>query len=231
MAVSVRPEESNGRRVRAARSGELVALRDDLAGLLAHDLKTPLAAISMNLDFVLDELGKQASGAMRGALEDCRAANARAIRIVTDMADAVRLVSGEKRPTLTDVDVSSLLGNLVRAAAPEAAARGVRMVWHADADMVRADADLLSRALDRLLERALRHARTGGAIEITLRSATVTMRVRSGAADDVDPTLPEAAMRALGTYFAEAALRAQGGAVWTETDADGSLLFLAALGG
>jgi hypothetical protein len=57
------------------------------------------------------------------------------------------------------------------------------------------------------------------------------MRVRSGASDDVDPTPPEAAMRALGTFFAEAALRAQGGAVWTETDADGSLLFLAALGG
>jgi signal transduction histidine kinase len=174
MAASVRPEEPN-RRGRTARSGELVALRDDLAGLLAHDLKTPLAAISMNLDFVLDELGKQASGAMRGALEDCRSANARAIRIVSDMADAVRLVSGEKRATLTDVDVSALLGNLVRAAAPEAAARGVRMVWHADSDMVRADADLLSRALDRLLERALRHARTGGAVEITLRAATVTM--------------------------------------------------------
>jgi hypothetical protein len=38
-------------------------------------------------------------------------------------------------------------------------------------------------------------------------------------------------MRALGAYFAEAALRAQGGAVWTEVDADGSLLFFAALGG
>jgi hypothetical protein len=105
------------------------------------------------------------------------------------------------------------------------------MVWHADSEMVRADADLFSRALDRLLERALRHARTGGAVEITLRSATVTIRVRSGAGDDLEPTPPEAAMRALGTYFAEAALRAQGGAVWTETDADGSLLFLAALGG
>jgi signal transduction histidine kinase len=231
MAASVKPDAVNGIRLRATRSGELVAVRDDIAGLLAHDLKTPLAAISMNLDYVLDELGKKASGPLRSALEDCRAANSRAIRIVTDMADAVRLASGERRVVLTDVDVSALLGGLVRAAAPEAAARGVRMVWCADSENARADADLLSRALDRLLERALRHARTGGAIEINLRHATVTIRVKPGPGDHVDPTPPDAAMRALGTFFAEAALRAQGGAVWTETDADGSLLFCAALGG
>jgi signal transduction histidine kinase len=231
MAASIKPDGTNAARARTTRSGELVALRDDLAGLLAHDLKTPLAAISMNLDFVLDELGKQASGAMRGALEDCRAANARAIRIVSDMADAVRLTAGEKRVVLTDVDVSALLGGLVRAAAPEAAARTVRMVWHADSDLVRADADLLSRALERLLERALRHARAGGAIEITLRNATVTIHVRPAPGDTSEAPPADAAMRALGAYFAEAALRAQGGAVWTEVDADGSLLFFAALGG
>jgi hypothetical protein len=89
---------------------------------------------------------------------------------------------------------------------------------------------LLSRALERLLERALRHAQTDGAIEITLRNATVTIRVQPSPADDSEPVPSDSAMRALGTYFAEAALRAQGGAVWTETDADGSLLFCAALG-
>jgi len=211
------------------RSGELCAVREDLAGLLAHDLKTPLAAISMNLDFVLDELGKQASGPMRSALEDCRVANARAIRIVGDMVDAARLTSGERRVTLVEVDAAALLGSLVRAAAPEAAARGVRMVWHTEEGFVRGDADLLPRALERLLERALRHARHGGAVEITLREATVTIRVRAAPGHDSDVSTADTAMRALGAYFAETALRAQGGAAWTETDADGSLVFLAAL--
>jgi signal transduction histidine kinase len=234
MAASLRPGTANDvseLRGRAGRSGELFAVRDDIAALLAHDLKTPLSAISMNLDFVLDELGKEATNPVRSALEDCRAANARAIRIVSDMADALRLAAGEARVSLTDVDASALLGGLVRAAAPEAASRGVRMVWHADVDVVRADADLLSRALERLLERALRHARPGGAVEITLRDATVTLRVRSAPTHEPDRSAPEGAMRALGTYFAEMALRAQGGAVWTERDSDGSLVFYAALGG
>ena len=47
---------------------------------------------------------------------------------------------------------------------------------------------------------------------------------------EIDCTPPEAAMRALGAYFAEAALRAQGGAAWTESECDGSLIFCAALG-
>jgi K+-sensing histidine kinase KdpD len=208
-----------------------LAVRDDVPSLLAHDLKTPLSAISMNLDFVLDEIGKQTSDATRSALEDCRAANARAIRIVTDMADAVRLASGERRVTMTDVDASSLVGDLVRRAAPEAASRSVRMVWHSDAESVRADADLLARALERLLERALRNARPGGAVEITLKPSAVTIRVRTPPADEAVALAPDSEMRALGTYFAESAMRAQGGAVWTESEADGSLVFFVALAG
>jgi signal transduction histidine kinase len=209
----------------------MCAVRGDLAGLLAHDLKTPLAAISMNLDFVLDEMGGQASDAMRAALEDCRAANARAVRIVGDMLDVSRLASGERKAMLVDIDTSDLLAGLIRAVAPEATSRGIRMEWSSDEDVVRGDADLLPRALERLLERAVRHARCGGAIAITVRCAMVTIRVNSVPGNENDASPPEATMRALGMHFAEAVLRAQGGAVWTESDRDGALVFRTALTG
>jgi signal transduction histidine kinase len=232
MAASLRPGASNVVPLpRVTRSGEMCAVRGDLAGLLAHDLKTPLAAISMNLDFVLDEMGGQASDAMRGALEDCRAANARAVRIVGDMLDVSRLASGERKAMLVDIDTSDLLAGLIRAVAPEATSRGIRMEWNSDEDVVRGDADLLPRALERLLERAVRHARCGGAIAITVRCAMVTIRVNSVPGNENDASAPEAAMRALGMHFAEAVLRAQGGAVWTESDRDGALVFRSALTG
>jgi signal transduction histidine kinase len=232
MAASFRPSAANIVPLpRMTRSGEMCAVRGDLAGLLAHDLKTPLAAISMNLDFVLDEIGGQASEAMRGALEDCRAANARAVRIVGDMLDVSRLTSGERKAVLVDIDTSALLGALIRAVAPEVTSRGVRMEWNSDEDVVRGDADLLPRALERLLERAVRHARCGGTIEVTVRCAMITIRVHSVPGNENDASPPEAAMRALGMHFAEAALRAQGGAVWTESDRDGALVFRTALAG
>jgi signal transduction histidine kinase len=205
-------------------------VREGLTTLLAHDLKTPLAAISMNLDFVLAELPAEAvPSPLRAALDDCRAANARAIRILTDMADAVRLQSGERRANLADVDVRSLLTNVVRRAATDAAARNVLLAWSADAQFVRGDEDLLGRAIDRLLERALRFARVGGTIDLSLREGTFTIRVRSASKEDAGPSPPDSAIRGLAIHFVDAAMRAQGGAVWTESDADGSLLFCVSL--
>ncbi len=232
MAASVRPDTSVAAAalpVKAKRSGELSLVREGLTTLLVHDMKTPLAAISMNLDFVLAELpGDALPSTMRAAIEDCRAANARAIRILSDMADAVRLQSGERRANIGNVDVPNLLTAIARRAAPEAAARGVRLVWAADAQVVRGDEELLGRALDRLLERALRHTRAGGSIDITLRESTIVVRVRS-CVQEGSTTPPESATRGLAMHFADTAMRAQGGAVWTESDSDGSLLFCIAL--
>ncbi|MGA7120690.1 MAG: HAMP domain-containing sensor histidine kinase [Polyangiaceae bacterium] len=231
MAASVRPVLSSGKPpARAKRIGDAPVTRDGLTALLAHDLKTPLAAISMNLDFVLAELPTEAiSSTLRAALDDCRAANARAIRILTDMADAVRLQSGERRANLEDVDVRALLAGVTRRAEGDAAARSVRLVWSADAEFVRGDVDLLGRAIDRLLERALRHSRGGGAIELALSEGTIVIRVRSATREEQGNSPPDSAMRGLAMHFADAAMRAQGGSVWTEGDADGSLLFCVGL--
>lgn len=233
MVATVRPLLTDGvpaAPLRAKRIGELALVRDGLATLLAHDLKTPLAAISMNLDFVLAELPADTLPApLRAALDDCRAANLRAIRILSDMADAVRLLSGERRPILSDVDIQTVLTTAARNAAPEAAARGVRLVWSADAQVARGDEDLIGRALEHLLERALRHARAGGTIDLTLREGTILIRVRSALPEERGVAPPESAARGLAMHFADAAMRAQGGAVWIEGDADGSLLFCMSL--
>lgn len=229
---SVRPRSNGGATAglrNAKRVGELSVVRDGLASLLAHDMKTPLAAISMNLDFVLAELPPDAlSGTLRAALEDCRAANVRAIRILSDMADAARLQSGARRANMSDVDVQKLLTAAARRAAPEATARGLRLVWNADVKVVRGDEDLLGRVVERLLERALRHGRGGGTIELTLREGVIVIRVRSALPEEGGPP-PESAVRGLAMHFADAAMRAQGGAVWTEGEAGGSLLFCVSL--
>jgi signal transduction histidine kinase len=216
-------------RPKATRSGELHIVRHDLAGLLAHDLKTPLAAISMNLDYVLGELGADAADGVRAAIDDCRSANQRAIRIVSDMADAVLLSSGERRPNLGEVDAAAALEGAVQRCGQEAVSREVNLRWDAEECLVQADADLLSRALERLLERALRHARAGDSVEATLRGTAIAIRVCRAHEDE--RCAAEPITRALATYFAEAALRAQGGAVWTETDADGALVYRVALPG
>lgn len=204
---------------------EPTAPRDALAGMLAHDLRTPLAALSMNLDFALAELAPDAGKEVRSALEDCRASSAHAIRMIGYMADAVLLASGRGHPTFAEVDVQWLVADAVRRAAPDAAARGVRMVWSSPPARVRADPELLVRAIDAVLERALRHACPGGSIDVTTREKVLVVRLRFGAGREARREEAEAATGSLAALFAEAALRAQGGALLVEIDAEGSLLF------
>ncbi|MGD0676637.1 MAG: sensor histidine kinase [Polyangiaceae bacterium] len=225
MAASVRPEVKDGGalpRPKTLRpSDKHPTVREDLAGLLAHDLKTPLAAIAMNLDFALSEVGSEGRTGLRSALEDCRHANARAIRIVSDMADVVRLAMGDYLLALSELDPSGLLDGVVGRAADEAEARGVRIAWSAEDGVIPADPDLLARALDRLVERALRHARVGSVMTIDYAGGTIVIRVQSASSGRHDATNA----RALALHFAEAALNAQGGALFAESDGLGSLSY------
>jgi signal transduction histidine kinase len=200
------------------RSAERANVRGDLPGLLAHDLKTPLAAISMNLDFALAELRLGATDGLCSALEDCREANLRAIRIVSDMGDAARLLSGEFQATPTYVSVTSVVQEVVQQVRPQAAERRVHILWATDDTAVVGDGELLAKAIERLLERALRHARSGSEVEIDQRGCLVTIRVETMAEASV-----EASTKSLAMHYAEAALSAQGGRVWTEANGDALL--------
>jgi signal transduction histidine kinase len=223
MAASVKPEPLEDRspvpRAKTLRSsGRHAVAREDISGLLAHDLKTPLAALAMNLDFVLAELAAASAPVVRSALEDCRNANARAIRIVSDMADAARLVTGDYRPTLCEFCPTGVVELVARGAEGEAAAREVRIAWSSTGDNLTAEPDLLARALDRLVERALRHARQGSTLTIDHHGGTLTVRAHTA--------MPyQSPSRAIATHFAEAAVEALGGTVDTESDGDRELVF------
>lgn len=213
--ASVRPEVTSRT---AAPRAKILRSREpseppDLPNLLAHDLKSPLAAISMNLDFALSELKEPAHEPIRAALEDCKEANARAVRIVSDMAEALRLVSGSRKPFLSDVPASELIESVVASASSSAAARGVRIVWASGDDLVRADFDLLESALERLVQRALRHATETCLID--QRGGTFVIRAPSSPSETapVDNTLS--------VLFAEAAIRALSGSLAVEVTAGG----------
>jgi K+-sensing histidine kinase KdpD len=222
--AALRPKTLRPGERSSERASERRLVRDDLSALLAHDLKTPLAAISMNLSFVLSELKGDQPDVVRSALEDCREANSRAIRIVSDMADGVRLAAGDQRPTFTEVAAALVVEAAAQRAGAEAAERGVRVQCVADETVIYVDPELLGRALDRLLERALRHARSGSRIEVEQRAFALTIRVETLIEAVAEPTA-----RTLATYFADAAIRAQGGALWAETDGDGALVYRVAL--
>ncbi|HLK36806.1 MAG TPA: histidine kinase dimerization/phospho-acceptor domain-containing protein [Polyangiaceae bacterium] len=211
------PSASSARKKEES-SPEIRVVGNDVARLIAHDLKTPLAAIAINLDFALSELHSDAPSVLRDALTDCRDANARAARTVTDMADAVRLAAGECATTVTEVDAAQIIVDVIDVTRREAQARGLTVRSQAATRIVRANGDLLRRALERTLERSFRDARPASTIEVSLRTRSIAVRVDAVASTD-------SSARGLAVYFVSAAMRAQGGGFWTEVDADGLLTY------
>jgi hypothetical protein len=219
--IVTRPDDFPGRP--PCPSGTLAIRRPDVALLLAHDLKSPLATVAMNLEFALAE-ADALSEAAREALQDCLAANARAVRVVGDMADAARVARDGVRATTQATDVQPLLGEVVRHLQPEFATRHAHVTVRGEPTITRCDRALLSSALERLLEWTLRHSQ-GGGVELCCMDRVVSMRGRAEGAGSAFAGAPVS----LATHYADAVLRAQGGAVFTEIELDGALFVSVAL--
>jgi signal transduction histidine kinase len=208
----------------------LQAFKDEMAALMVHDLKSPLSAISMNLDVALVAL-PEGLGDVRGALEDCRLASARLFRMIANLLDIARSEDGRLVVRPTPVDLAQVLGKIAEDHATEARLRDVELAFVCDAKgTFELDPDLIGRVIENLLENGLRYARTGGHLRLAVREAGDVLELR--VANDGPPIPPEARAhifekygqvvtstgtarvnRGLGLYFCRVAAQAHGGAI------------------
>lgn len=146
-------------------------MKETLASLLVHDFKNPLSVVLSNLEFVRAD--PRISGDLVEPIDDAQTAARRLRGMVVSLLDVTRLESGEVPLERVRQDVR----DLVRAAADESQALGrlrdVKIVTElpprpAESDV---DSDLLRRALDNLIENAVRYSPRGGLVSVRLRQA------------------------------------------------------------
>ncbi len=166
----------------------------DLVYALSHDLRTPLAALSMTL--------RQAAEGAYGELPERYAAVLRDSRVAIDdlqaLAETLLLVArfeaGEHRAEREPVDLRALAGEIASELRAMAQARGIALrVDAADgAATVRGSRGDLRRAISNLVANALQHTPRGGTVE--LRVAPRGTSVETVVADDgfgLDPGVRE----------------------------------------
>jgi signal transduction histidine kinase len=210
-------------------------LREQLVAFLASDLGAPLATIESCLASVVGD--PLLSDEYREPLEVARRATQNASRLARGMLDVNRSQDGALTTTIVDVDLRAMLEDLRFEATGRAELAGQRIVlrFALDQRTLPADRDLLRRALENLLENALRVAPSPSTITVeaqTFGGAFVDVRVRDEG-PGVPPALrekifdkytrvessPPESVRAgsgLGLTFCRVVAHAHGGSVWVE---------------
>ncbi|ASS73589.1 hypothetical protein CIG75_00425 [Tumebacillus algifaecis] len=149
------------------REQKLEAERRFLLGAIAHDLRTPLFALRGYLEGL--ETGVADSDEKRTKyLAVCREKADQLERLVSDLFALTKLDVLEKLVSRESVDWADLVERSVEGFQPQATQKGVTIrIYGADQQTdVLGDGHLLQRALENLLDNAIRHSPAGGLVEV-----------------------------------------------------------------
>ena len=193
----------------------------------SHELRTPLTAVRTNVDLLRE--GKLSDEESRRALEEASVELGALTKLV---ADLVELARGEERKLrIEEVQLDDLVAGIVERT--QARAPQVRFVTALSPTLVKADPDLLERAVSNLLDNAVKYSPEGAPVEVTVRGGEVIVADHGPgiAAEDLprvfDRFYRAAAARSkpgsgLGLAIVREAAEAHGGTASAESTAAGA---------
>ena len=184
-------------RKRAAEVREQMRLKDEFLGILGHELRNPLAAISSTLRLL------QLTGATEGRhpLNDLIGSQVDVLRrLVDDLLDLSRTSLGTLRLDRGSVSLAGLLKTAAAAAQPavESREQHLRVTSAAQDVSFSADRVRLQQVLANLLDNASKYAPRGGHIELSgeLQGADVVLRCKDDG-PGIPPELQESVFEPL----------------------------------
>jgi signal transduction histidine kinase len=211
---------------------ELLAhAREDVLGLVAHDLRNPLNLIITTTDLLLGE--KIEPARQHQLLEVAMRAGKQMNRLIEDLLDTVRLQAGKFSLDLEDLPVASIFRQASESLGPAAEKRDVRLdiIPPGDGVVVRADPLRVSQLVGNLVGNAIKFTPEKGSV--TLKAAPNGDRVLvqvtdtgPGIAPSDIPHLFDNFWQArrndhrgvgLGLAIAKGVVEAHGGKIWCES--------------
>jgi signal transduction histidine kinase len=144
------------------------ALKDDLLGMIVHDLKNPLAVILGILESMV--LGRKPidPDSVKRRLSLALEAAQSLLRMVLNLLDITKIETGDLKPERAEVFCAELLERAIRPMAELAQRDEIRIVVTGTAEgrSLPLDASLMERVLQNLLSNAVKHSPSGERVEV-----------------------------------------------------------------
>ncbi|HVG44766.1 MAG TPA: ATP-binding protein, partial [Longimicrobium sp.] len=146
--------------------------RDEMLGVVSHDLRNPIHTVHMSVSFLLDVLPEERKMERTQAAIIRRAAE-RANRLIQDLLDISHIESGRLSLDRFPHDAAAIAREAVEQAEMTAAERGIALECGEmdDGAMVRVDRDRVVQALGNLISNALKFTPPGGRVTVSARRA------------------------------------------------------------
>lgn len=214
-------------------------VRQDLSDMVAHDLRTPLAAIKVTLELVRRQKLISETQCQR-FMESAELSVDIALLMVNDLLD---LGAGKLAVNPAPMDIGRLAGRLASVLALQYAKRGVALVFDTPAAAIVSDETVLFRVLMNLLGNSLKFSPEGGRVVCrgVPRAGGLRLEIIDGG-----PGVPDAEKEAIfdkffrgaaaatwsvpgagvGLSFCRMAAQALGGKIWVEDGSGGGSVFV-----
>jgi signal transduction histidine kinase len=216
----------------------LLAMQESFVGIVSHELQTPIAIIkgyASTLGHPEASWRPEVVRRIAGTIEDeCD----RLQSLVTDLLDISRIQAGRVAMAFSQVDIGELVSETVQSMRVKSPERRIGLGVTPDLPLVRADAEKLRRAVQNLIDNAIKYSPADSAVVVRVQAVDGEMRI---SVHDKGIGVPEGEQEhiferfhrvdtslsrttpgvGLGLYIVKAIIDAHGGRTWVESPGHG----------
>ena len=217
---------------------ELDKLKDDFLSMAAHELNTPLAAITGYLSMILDEhIGGEVNPKIQKYLENMFISSKRLSLLIKDMLNVSRIESGRIHLIFSDTPIESVIEQAIAEIGSKAKERNQSLIFHKPKTKMPKtwyDASRVTEVLLNIIGNAIKYTDSGGKIDINVKNDDkfITVSVKDngrGIPEDrkeavfekfsqVDVLKDEVKGTGLGMYIAKKFIELLGGRIWFDSE-------------